>query len=124
LQKEYEFFEHQFDLPSLYQLFFFVLITVLIIPLFRKRDLNAIWNLAGFFYILFIVINSLFMWTADAVWVYFFDSLGYSVIYMLLAGIIVFFLINTMKIKGSGRSCNDFYVLYLPPYFTVVDGIR
>jgi hypothetical protein len=99
----------------LYQVAFFLLLTMVLIPFLRSKGPNAIWNVAGVLYIAFIFANAIFFWFEDGTWSYFFISLVYSLLYLLLAGGLVSFLIKALKIDGSGESAMIFLVIIYHP---------
>ena len=99
----------------LYQLAFFLLLTLLLIPFIGMKSSNAAWNVAGVLYIGFIFINALCSWFEESMWTYFFISIGYSLLYILLAGILVSLLVSALKISGSGESAMIFmFIIYHP----------
>jgi hypothetical protein len=109
----------------LYQAGFFLLLTVVLIPFLRAKGPNAIWNVAGVLYIGFIFANAIFFWFEDGTWSYFFISLAYSVLYLLLAGGLVSSLINALKIDGSGESAMVFlFIIYHPVILLFVILLR
>lgn len=99
----------------LYQAILFLLITLISIPFLTSKNANAVWNVAGVLYVGFILTNAVFFWFADGTWTYFFISLGYSLLYILAAGIMVPSLIGALKISGSGESAGIFlFIIYHP----------
>ena len=99
----------------LYQLFFFLLMTVLLVPFVGSKNANATWNVAGLLYVGFIFTNAVFILFDDRIWTYFFVSLAYSLVYIVVAGIIVSLLIRALKVKGPGESAMIFVsILYHP----------
>jgi hypothetical protein len=105
----------------LYQVGFFLLLTMVLIPLLRAKGPNAIWNVAGVLYIGFIFANAIFFWFEDGIWSYFFISLVYSLLYLLLAGVLVSLLIEALKIDGSGESAMIFlFIIYHPVILLMV----
>ena len=110
-------FSYIFDLlhQPLYQLVFFLLLTMLSVPFLMAKKANATWNVTGILYVAFIFTNAVFFWFADGTWSYFFISLAVSVLYILAAGVVVSFLINALKISGSGESGMIFLVVIYHP---------
>ncbi|MEO8475015.1 MAG: hypothetical protein ABI477_22630 [Chryseolinea sp.] len=98
-----------------YQCVFFLLITVLFVPFLRRKTANAVWNLAGIFYIGFICTNGVFLFFDDGVWSYFFISLACSLGYILVAGMSVSLLVSALKISGSGESAMIFITIIYHP---------
>lgn len=105
----------------LYQSIFFILITLIIAPFLKGKPANAFWNFAGVLYIGFILVNSVFLLFEESVWKYFFISLGLSVVYVLIAGTMIEFLIKLLKVEGSGESGMIFlFVIYHPVVLLVI----
>lgn len=104
---------------------FFVLLTLVIIPFLRRKTANASWNVAGLMYLAFIVTNSIVQYFVENTWSYFFTSLGISVLYVLVIGTIVEWLIGRLKISGSGESATIFlFIIYHPVVLLGVILIR
>lgn len=109
----------------LYQLIFFVLLSVLFISFKKHNDANNIWYIAGLFYIGFILTNSALAWFAETGWGYFFISLAYSLLYILVVGIIISAFIHLFKLNGSGEAAMIFiYVIYHPILLLLVIGLK
>lgn len=100
----------------LYQMLFVQGLSLLAMLAYRPQNVNSLWTVAGLFYILFIVINSLFIWFAPRVWMYFFSSVGFSVLYMLLAYLISSAISGLFKLEGSGESSMIFLVIIYHPF--------
>lgn len=99
----------------LYQALLFLLLTLISIPFLSSKNANAVWNVAGVLYAAFILANAVFIWFADNTWTYFFISLGYSLLYILIVGVLVPSLISALKISGSGESAGIFlFIIYHP----------
>jgi len=99
----------------LYQALLFLLLTLISIPFLSSKNANAVWNVAGVLYAAFILANAVFSWFADNTWTYFFISLGYSLLYILIVGMLVPSLISALKISGSGESAGIFlFIIYHP----------
>jgi cation transporter-like permease len=89
--------------------------TTLVVPFVSSKSANAVWNVAGLLYVGFIFANAVFILFDDHIWTYFFVSLAYSLVYIVVAGIIVSLLIHALKVKGSGESAMIFVsILYHP----------
>jgi hypothetical protein len=111
------FFLSVFDLlrQPLYQVAFFLVITTLSVPFLRARSANAIWNVAGVLYVGFMIANTVFFFFEDAIWKYFFISLVSSLVYVLIAGMLVSFFVSALKKTGSGESAMIFVsIIYHP----------
>lgn len=105
----------------LYQLVLFLLITLISIPFLSAKSANAVWNVAGVLYIGFIFMNAVIFWFEDSIWSYFFISMAFSLLYILVAGILVSLLIGALKIVGSGESATIFvFVIYHPVILLLV----
>jgi hypothetical protein len=98
-----------------YQSVFFLLMTLLLAPFVRSRSANATWNVAGILYVGFMFTNAVFILFEDRIWTYFFVSLAFSLVYILVAGMLVSLLIRVLKVTGSGESAMIFVsILYHP----------
>ena len=99
----------------LYQFLLCLFVTILLLPFLRKRSPDAIWSAAGTCYIGFIFINAVGFLFEDHLWRYFFTSMGFSLLHILISGILVSALIGVLKQKGSGESAMIFLtVIYHP----------
>src|SRR5688572_18828053 len=109
----------------LYQVGFFLLFTMILIPFLRAKGPNAIWNAAGVLYIGFIFANAIFFWFEDGTWWYFFISLICSILYLLLAVLLVSLLIKALKVDGSEESAMIFlFIIYHPVILLLVILLR
>ena len=108
-----------------YQVGFFLLFTMILIPFLRAKGPNAIWNVAGVLYIGFIFANAIFFWFEDGTWWYFFISLICSILYLVLAGVLVSLLIKALKVDGSEESAMIFlFIIYHPVILLLVILLR
>lgn len=106
-----------FDLlyQPIYQVAFFLVLTVLLAPLFGARNPNAVWNTSGLLYVGFMIMNAVYLFLGDGQWAYFFISLGCSLLYIALAGIAASSIIKVLRLDGSGESAMIFLsVIYHP----------
>jgi hypothetical protein len=97
------------------QLVAFITATLLILLIVRTRTAETLWTMAGVIYILFILTNSLLIWKAEQPWLYFFISLGLSVLYILLISLITKAYEAVIHVHGSGESGMIFLVIIYHP---------
>lgn len=101
--------------PS-YQFLIIQLLSIVAVVIYRPLNVDSSWTTIGLFYILFIAVNSLFILSISQVWTYFFTSLGFSIIYVLLAYLVVTVVNELLKLKGSGESGMIFLVIIYHPF--------
>ncbi|WP_339814151.1 hypothetical protein [uncultured Imperialibacter sp.] len=99
----------------LYQLLFFVPLTLIVLVLVRPLKADNAWMIAGIVYGCFIVVNTVLVGFADKPWYYFLISLGFSVVYLIAMGVLIPGLINFMKMEGSGESAMIFLLIIYHP---------
>ncbi|GAB1446560.1 hypothetical protein MASR2M41_23460 [Flammeovirgaceae bacterium] len=104
-----------------YQALLFFLLTLVIILVFQPRDADKAWLIASYMFILFLVINAGLLWFNNNSWPYFFYSICFAMVYMLLIAFIMPGLLNALQLKGSGESAMGFLIMiYQPPVLLVV----
>ncbi|WP_040497232.1 hypothetical protein [Fulvivirga imtechensis] len=103
-----------------YQLLFIQLLSVVVLVIYRPSNVDSSWTASGLCYILFILINSIFIWSAPRLWVYFFTSLGFSILYVLLAYLVLWAFNELLKLKGSGESGMIFLVIIYHPFLLLL----
>jgi hypothetical protein len=100
----------------LYQAMFFLVLTIVLYALIRPGDAEKMWVIAGILYITFILTNSILFWPAGTAWSYFFNSLLFSVVYLVVIGGVVKVYSNLFKVEGSGESGMIFLVIMYHPF--------
>lgn len=106
----------------LYQAIALLVATLLALLIVRPKENDAAWTLAGVFYIIFILLNSIVLVWQDRPWPYFFYSLLFSVVYILAAGFLMSAYSNSGRGSGSGESSMIFLVIIYHP-FTLLLGM-
>ncbi len=113
---------HYFELiqkPG-YQVLLFVCTTILLTLITRPRSSDKIWVVAGLLYFLFILTNAIFVFNESEVWSYFFISLGFSFLYLLVIAVTVKVLIKVLKRKGEEESAMIFLIVIFHPILLLV----
>lgn len=100
----------------IYQLLIIQALSVLAVLVYKPHGVNAAWTVIGLFYILFILVNSVFIWPATSPWQYFFISLGISILYLLISWMACSGLSRLLKLEGSGESSMLFLVIIYHPF--------
>ncbi len=97
------------------QFLLFIPLTILAVLVFGSKNTESTWTVAGFVFIGFVVLNSIFIFFATNHWSYFLYSLGFSVLYLTTIAILLPLLIKILKIEGSGESAMVFiFIIYHP----------
>jgi hypothetical protein len=104
------------------QVLLFVLLTVMLVVIYRPKNSDKTWVLAGLVFIGFMFINSIGICTAHNVWTYFFYSLGYSMLYLVSIAVVVPVLIKILKIEGTSESAMIFIFIIYHPFFLLIMG--
>ncbi len=103
-----------------HQLLLFIPITLVCFLVTRQVKVDSAWTLAGLVYACFILVNSIFICFAEKPWYYFLISLGVSVLYIIIIGILLPFLIKLMKMEGTGESGMIFLIIIYHPLALVL----
>lgn len=106
---------HEYLGKPLIQVLVFTFLSVVVIAISRPKDANAVYTIAGIVYIAFILVNSFYIVFIPNVWTYFFYSMLFSLLYLLIISIIIPGYINIAKIMGSGESGMIFLVIMYHP---------
>jgi len=105
----------------LYQwLTFVALAFILLFIIFRPRQEDTIWVIAGVTYLAFMFVNTVFIWTAESMWSYFFFSLLFSVLYLAAASAMTSVYSEMVDTKGSGESGMIFLVIIYHPFLLLL----
>lgn len=104
-----------------YQALLFFLLTPILIFIFQPKSADKAWLIAGYMFILFLVINAGLLWLDNSPWRYFFYSIGFAVAYLLLIAILMPNILKILQLKGSEESAMAFLILiYQPPALLLV----
>ena len=98
-----------------YQLLTAQVLSLLTMLIYRPNDVNAVWTAVGLFYFLFIVVNSILVWPATSPWLYFFISIGLSIVYLIISWLVCAGTIRLLNLNGSGESSMVFLVIIYHP---------
>lgn len=100
----------------LYQLLGALALNSVLLLLLRPSSGDTIWSIAGICYALFIVANSLFVFTLVNVWSYFFISLLFSVLYLIIAPYVTSAYQSIRNSHGSNESSMVFLIVIYHPF--------
>ena len=100
----------------LYQLLASLGLNIVLLLLVRPSSNDTTWSIAGICYALFILGNTLFIFHLDKVWVYFFISLAFSVLYLFVAPIVTSAYQSLRHVTGSGESSMIFLIIMYHPF--------
>ncbi|RAJ08949.1 hypothetical protein LV92_03167 [Arenibacter echinorum] len=93
----------------------FLLLTVLSLLIFGKDQAESLWNIGGIVFGCYIIFSSILVLFIDAGWGYFFRILGYSILYLILSGILIQIIIQVRQIPGSNESAMIFLIIMFHP---------
>lgn len=97
------------------QMLFFLCLTILSVLIIKPKNCDKTWNIAGIVFIGFILANSLLICTVSNNWTYYFSSILFSLLYLIIISIIIPALIKLLKIEGSGESAMIFITIIYHP---------
>ena len=101
----------------LYQWLIFIgLAFILIFIILRPKKEDSVWVIAAGTYLAFILINSIFIWTAESTWSYFLSSLFFSLLYLMAVNFLVQLYSQQANTEGSGESSMIFLVIIYHPF--------
>jgi hypothetical protein len=99
-----------------YQALLFLLLTPIVIFVFRPKSADMAWNIATGTFVLFLIVNAGLLWFDDSPWRYFFYSIGFALGYLLFIAIIMPALLRVLKLKGSDESAMAFLIMIYQPF--------
>lgn len=99
-----------------YQALLFLLLTPVIIFIFRPKSADKAWSIAVVIVALFLIVNAGLMWVADSPWRYFFYSIGCLFVYILLIVVIMPGLLKILQVERSGESAMAFLIGIYQPF--------
>jgi hypothetical protein len=105
----------QYFQKPIYQGTAFILLTIVIALIIRPKSVDSFWVIAGLVFAAFLIFNSVFIAFADAIWIYFFYSIGISILYLLTISVIAPLLIRMLNAGGSGESSMIFLMIIYHP---------
>ncbi len=101
-------------------LIFLGLAIILIFIILRPKQEDSVWVIAAVTYLAFIFINSVLIWTAESTWSYFFYSLLFSVLYLVVVNFLVQLYSQQANTEGSGESSMIFLVIIYHPFLLLL----
>lgn len=98
-----------------YQVLLFVLVTVFALAALHVPNASDAWSIAGYIFIIFMLINAVLLWFASIPWRYFFHSICFGLMYLLLISILMPGLLKLLQLNGSVESAAIFlFIIYQP----------
>jgi hypothetical protein len=104
----------------LYQALLFTGVTLLLFIIIRPQKTETLWTIAGAVYGLFILTNTIALCFEANVWSYFLYSMLFTVLYLLIAGVMVSAFSSMLKAEGSGESSMIFLVIIYHPFLLLL----
>lgn len=99
-----------------YQALFCFLLTLTLILVIKPKSADTAWLIAFYSYVLFLLINALVFWLVANQWHYFFYSIGYAVVFVLIVTLVMQVLLKTLKLESSQESAMAFLVIIYQPF--------
>jgi bacteriorhodopsin len=100
----------------LYQALLFLVLTPILIFVIQPKNVDSAWLIAVCAFVLFLIVNAALLWFNDSPWRYFFYSIGFAVVYILIIAIMMQGLLKILQLKGSGESAMAFLLLIYQPF--------
>ncbi|MCM4153946.1 hypothetical protein DHD05_20340 [Arenibacter sp. N53] len=104
-----------YDSTPLYLTIGFFLITVLSLLIFGKDQAENLWSIGGIIFGCYLIFSSILVLFIDTGWGYFFSILGYSILYLIITGILIQIIIQVQQIPGSNESAMIFLIIMFHP---------
>jgi hypothetical protein len=99
-----------------YQVLLFLLLTPLLIFVIQPKDADRAWLIAVYTFFVFLLVNAGLLWFDDSPWHYFFYSIGFALVYLLLIAIIMPGLLKVLRLESSGESAMAFLIVIYQPF--------
>jgi bacteriorhodopsin len=99
-----------------YQALLFLVLTPILIFVIQPKSVDSAWLIAVCAFVLFLIVNAGLSWFSDSPWRYFFYSIGFAVVYILIIAIMMPGLLKILQLKGSGESAMAFLLLIYQPF--------
>lgn len=99
-----------------YQALLFLLLTPILVFVIQPKSADSAWLIAVYTFVLFLLVNAILLWFSDSAWHYFFYSIGFAVVYIVIIAIIMPVLLKILQLKGSGESAMAFLMLIYQPF--------
>jgi hypothetical protein len=97
------------------QIVFFTLLSMVVVPAARPKNADSVFTIVGVIYMVFILVNSVAICFAPKVWPYFFNSLLFSIVFLLTLVLLASIYIDVTKTQGSGETAMVFLVVMYHP---------
>ena len=94
---------------------FFILLSIVILPIVRPKDADSVWSIAGAVYGVFILVNSVLILFVPRVWFYFLYSMLFSFVYLLATAVTIPAYIKLTNTAGSNENAMVFLVAMYHP---------
>lgn len=99
-----------------YQALLFLILTPILIFAIQPKSADTAWGIAACIFTLFLIANAGLLWFDDSPWRYFFYSIGFAVVYLLLIAVIMPGMIRVLHLENSGESAMAFLILIYQPF--------
>lgn len=99
-----------------YQVLLFLLLTPTLIFIIQPKSADAAWFIAACMFALFLIVNAGLLWFNDSPWRYFFYSIGFAVVYLLVIVIIMRVMLSVLHLERSEESAMAFLILIYQPF--------
>lgn len=107
------------------QVLLFILLTPVVILVVQPKSAEAAWSTAAIVFSVFLILNAGFLWFAVHPWRYFFYSLLFAVIYLVVIVLVMRVLFKVLSLKESGESAMAFLIIiYQPPALLLVMFVK
>ena len=83
------------------------------------------YTITGVVYAVFILTNSILIFFGQNIWSYFFTSLLFSLIYVVVIALLSSLFMSMAKVEGSGESAMMFLIIFYHPFaLLLVMGVK
>lgn len=93
----------------------FLLFSLLALLIIRPKEVNAVYTISGVIYALFIIANCVLLFFVPRVWPYFFQSMLFSVLYIIVVALLIELYVRIFAASGDGESGMIFLVVMYHP---------
>jgi hypothetical protein len=99
-----------------FQMAAFTLLSMAMVSIARPKYAESVLNIAGAAYGVFILVNSGLVFFVHQVWSYFFYSMLFSVVYLLVTALTIPTYIKLTKANGSSENAMVFLIAMYHPF--------
>ena len=82
---------------------------------FNTQQAEKLWKIQGVIFGIYMLSSSLFIFNSPSVWDYFFSTLAFSILYLVLIGCFIQLTISLRKINGSNEAAMIFLIFIYHP---------